>query len=109
MKELKAIARKIDVNDYENLSRITLVEEIDKLEPSKEFKKKKLVSSLLLKGKKNIRFKPKKSKKDPVKISKKMKLEKYNRDDLELKGKDIRKSFKLKKEKKDILGKKKRY
>ena len=39
MKELKAIARKIRVNDYENFSRIRLVEEIDKLEPSKELKK----------------------------------------------------------------------
>ena len=32
MKELKAIARKIGVKNYENLSRIRLVEEIDKLE-----------------------------------------------------------------------------
>ena len=63
MKELKANARKIGVNDYENLSRIRLVEEFDELEPSKELKKKKLVSSVLLKGKKNIRFKPKKAKK----------------------------------------------
>ena len=39
MKELKAIARKIRVNDYEIFSRIRLVEEIDKLEPSKELKK----------------------------------------------------------------------
>ena len=54
MKELKAIARKIGVKNYENLSRIRLVEEIDKLEPSKELKKKKTVSSLLLKGKKSI-------------------------------------------------------
>ena len=52
MEELKAIARKIGVKNYENLSRIRLVEEIDKLEPSKELKKKKIVSSLLLKGKK---------------------------------------------------------
>ena len=43
MKELKAIARKIRVNDYEIFSRIRLVEEIDKLEPSKELKKKLLV------------------------------------------------------------------
>ena len=109
MKELKAIARKIGVKNYENLSRIRLVEETDKLEPSKELKKIKIVSSLLLKGKKSIGFKPKKSKKEPVKISKKIKFEKYKGDDLALKGTDIRKSFKLKKEKKDILGKKKRY
>ena len=41
MKELKAIARKISVIIYENLSRIRLVEETDKLESSKELKKKK--------------------------------------------------------------------
>ena len=70
MKELKAIARKIGVKNYENLSRIRLVEEIDKLEPSKELKKKKIVNSLLLKDKKNIGFKPKNSKKEPAKISK---------------------------------------
>ena len=52
IKELKAIAGKIRVKNYENLSRIRLVEEIDKLEPSKELKKKKIVSILLLKGKK---------------------------------------------------------
>ena len=52
MKELKVIARKRGVKNYENLSRIRLVEEIDKLEASKELKKKKIVSSLLLKGKK---------------------------------------------------------
>ena len=38
MKELKAIARKRGVKNYENLSRIRLVEEIDKLEPSEELK-----------------------------------------------------------------------
>ena len=59
-----------------------------------------------MKGKKNTGFKPKKSKREPAKISKKIKFEKYKGDDLELKGKDIRKSFRLKKEKKDILGKK---
>ena len=59
-----------------------------------------------MKGKKNIRLKPKKSKKEPVKISKKIKFKKYKGDNLELKGKHIRKSFRLKKEKKDILGKK---
>ena len=106
MKELKAIARKIGVKDYENPSRIRLVEEIDKLEASKELKKKKIASSLLLKGKQNTELKPKKSKREPVKISKKIKFEKYKGDDLELKGKDIRKSFRLKKENKDILGKK---
>ena len=52
MKELKAIARKIGVKNYENLSRIELVKEIDKLEPPKESKKKNITSSLLLKGKK---------------------------------------------------------
>ena len=35
MEELRAIARKIGVKNYENLSRIRLVEEIDKPEPSK--------------------------------------------------------------------------
>ena len=54
MEELKSIARKIGIKNYENLSRIELVKEIDKLEPSKESKKKKITSSLLLKGKKRI-------------------------------------------------------
>ena len=62
IKELKAIARKTGVKNYENLSRIRMVEEIDKLEQSKELKKKKIVSSLLLKGKKSIGFKSKKQK-----------------------------------------------
>ena len=53
MEELKSIARKIDIKNYENPSRIELVKEIDKLEPSKESKKKKITSSLLLKGKQN--------------------------------------------------------
>ena len=35
-----------------------------------------------------------------------MKFQKYKGDDLELQGKDIRKCFRLKKEKTDILGKK---
>ena len=52
MEELKSIARKIGIKNYENLSRIELVKKIDKLEPSKESKKKKINSSLLLKGKK---------------------------------------------------------
>ena len=41
-----------------------------------------------------------------MKILKKIKFEKYKGDELELKGKDLRKNFTLKKEKKDILGKK---
>ena len=41
MEELKLIARKIGIKNYENLSRIELVKEIDKLEPPKESKKKK--------------------------------------------------------------------
>ena len=52
MKELKAIARKRGVKNYENLSRIRLVEETDKLEPPKEFKKKKLLVVYYLEGKK---------------------------------------------------------
>ena len=52
MKELKAIAGKTGVKNYENLSRIRLVEEIEKLESSKELKKKKTVSGLLFRGKK---------------------------------------------------------
>ena len=36
MEELKSIARKIGFKNYENLSRIELVKEIDKLEPSKK-------------------------------------------------------------------------
>ena len=62
MEELKSIASKIGIKNYVNLSRIELVKEIDKLEPSKESKKKKITSTLLLKGKKRIRFKHKKSK-----------------------------------------------
>ena len=62
MKELKAIVRKIGFKNYENLSRIRLVEEIDKLEQSKELKNKKIVSSLLLKGKKILDLNQKKQK-----------------------------------------------
>ena len=62
MKELKAIAKKRGVKNYENLPRIRFVEEIDKLEPSKELKKKKFVSSLLSKQKRSIEFKSKKNK-----------------------------------------------
>ena len=52
MEELKSIARKIGIKNYENLSRIELVDEIDKVEPPKESKKKKITNSILLKGKK---------------------------------------------------------
>ena len=52
MEELKSIARKIGIKNYENLSRIELVIEFDKFEPPKESKKKKITSSLLLKGNK---------------------------------------------------------
>ena len=52
VEELKSIARKIGVKNYENLSRIESVQEIDKLEPPKESKKKKITGSLLFKGKK---------------------------------------------------------
>ena len=76
MKELKAIARKRGVKNYENLSRIKLVEEIDKLKPSKELKKKKIVSSLLFRGK-NIGFKPKK--KEVLKFSLKKEIKKYKK------------------------------
>ena len=62
MKELKAIVRKIGFKNYENLSRIRFVEEIDKLEQSKELKNKKIVSSLLLKGKKILDLNQKKQK-----------------------------------------------
>ena len=62
MKELKANAKKRGVKNYENLPRIRFVEEIDKLEPSKELKKKKFVSSLLSKQKRSIEFKSKKNK-----------------------------------------------
>ena len=63
MEELISIARKIGNKNYENVSRIELIKEIDKLEPPKESKKKKITSSLLLKGKKkNTGFKPKKAK-----------------------------------------------
>ena len=41
MEELKSVARKTGVKNYENLSRIELVKEIDKLEPPKKTKKKK--------------------------------------------------------------------
>ena len=48
MEELKPIARKRGVKNYENLSRIRLVEEIDKLEPSKELKKNIMICMLKL-------------------------------------------------------------
>ena len=62
MEELKSIARKIGSKNYENLSRIELVKEIDKLVPPKESKKKKITSSLLLKGKKILDLSQKKKK-----------------------------------------------
>ena len=79
--ELKSIARKIGIKYYENLSRIELVKEIDKLEPSKESKKKKITRSLLLKGKKSIGFKPKKKskKRKSIKIKHKKKFKKYKK------------------------------
>ena len=43
MEELKETAIKIGLKNYENLSRIELVKEIDKLKPPKESKKKKLL------------------------------------------------------------------
>ena len=43
---------------------------------------------------------------EPIKKSKKIAFEKYKGDDIELKRRDIRKSFRLKKENKDIIGKK---
>ena len=43
MEELKSIERKIGIKNYENLSRIELVKEINKLKPSKESKKKKIL------------------------------------------------------------------
>ena len=50
--ELRLIARERGVNKYENISKSRLIKEINKLKPSKGLKKpKKIVSSLLLKGK----------------------------------------------------------
>ena len=63
----------VKIKELENLSRIDLVKEIDKLEPSEESKKKKITSSLLLKGKKRIGFKPKKKQKKKVLSIKKIK------------------------------------
>ena len=59
--ELKSTARKIGIKNYEN--EIMKILKIDKLEPSKESKKKKITSSLLLKGKKALDLNLKKSKK----------------------------------------------
>ena len=73
MEKLKSIARKIGVKNYENLSRIELVKEIDKLEQAKELKKKKITSSLLLEGKK-IGFKPKKKSKPKKDVYKQIKI-----------------------------------
>ena len=60
--ELKSTARKIGIKNYEN--EIMKIMKIDKLEPSKESKKKKITSSLLLKGKKalDLNFKKKQEK-----------------------------------------------
>ena len=71
MEELKSIARKIGIKSYESLSE--LVKEIDKLEPSKEPKKKKITSSLLLKGTKLLHLSQEKVKR---KINKKEILKK---------------------------------
>ena len=80
MEELKSIARKIGIKNYGNLLRIELVKEIDKLEPSKESKKKKITSSLLLKVKKRIGFKhKKKQKKKVLRLSTKKKFKKYKK------------------------------
>ena len=98
MKELKAIARKIGVKNYENLSRIELVKEIDKLEQPKESKKKILTSSLLLKGKKSIGVKPKKKKKQKNSIEfkhKKIKRIQETVDKLILKLKQLQKMMYL--------------
>ena len=107
MKELKAIARKIGVKNYENLSRIRLVEEIDKLEQSKELKKKKIVSSLLLKGKKVLDISQEKvtrkiNKKEALAINLKETVDK-----LILKLKQLKKS--ISKPKKDVYKSKKIY
>ena len=56
--EQKLIARERGVKKYENISKSRLIKEINKLKPSKRLKKpKKIISSLLLKGKRSIRFK----------------------------------------------------
>ena len=54
MEELKSITKKIGIKNYENFSKIELVKEINKLEPPKKSKRKKITSSLLLKGKKEL-------------------------------------------------------
>ena len=80
-KILKVIARERGVKNYENLSKSELIKEINKLKPSKESKKNDF-EEILFEG--------------------------YVKKD-ELKRKDIRKSFRLKKENKDIIGKEKRH
>ena len=110
MEELKSIARKIGIKNYENLSRIEFVKEIDKLEPSKESKKKKITSSLLLKGKKRIGFKPKKKKqKKSIKINHQKNNKKIQEtvDKLILKVKQLKKY--IRKSKKDVYKPKKIY
>ena len=73
IEELKSIAIKIGIKNYENLSRIELVKETDKLELSKESKKKKITSSLLVKVKKDLDLNLKNSKKNHKKKIKKYK------------------------------------
>ena len=97
MKELKVIARLRGVKSYENISRIRLEEEIDRLEPSKKLKNKKNVSSLLLKGKKILdlsqeKVKRKMNKKEVLKLSlKKNKNIQETVDKLILKVKQLKK------------------
>ena len=71
--ELRLIARERGVKKYENISKSRLIKEINKLKPSKGLKKaKKIVSCLLLKGKRSIGFKPRKKSfcfYRPIKIS----------------------------------------
>ena len=63
-KELRLIARERGVKNYENISKSRLIKDINKLKPSKGLKKeekpRKIVGSLLLKGKSSIGFKPRK-------------------------------------------------
>ena len=69
-KKLKIIARERGVKNYENLSKSRLIKEINKLKSSKGQKKhRKGVSSLLLKGKRSIGFKPRKKKAKKMFIS----------------------------------------
>ena len=60
----RLIARERGVKNYENISKSRLIKDINKLKPSKGLKKeeepRKIVGSLLLKGKSSIGFKPRK-------------------------------------------------